>query len=208
MPGVTNGSGGLVPARHHLVVVDDDRPTIGIELADAGRRLALTYVVAEAGWRPRSDRPTVLVSDRLPIDGAPERPHVLVVRPEPLSSRRALRAFTDGEVQAVVDLEAPDELPVALDQLHLGRSLVSRAVVGAAHAYPPLRPRLEQTLHLVVLGRSNLAIARALHESEATAKRDVAELLRCFDSPSRVALASTGHRLGFRRDPSQVLRGG
>jgi DNA-binding NarL/FixJ family response regulator len=41
-------------------------------------------------------------------------------------------------------------------------------------------------------------IARALHESESTAKRDVGDLLRMFDAHNRIGLASTATRLGYR----------
>jgi DNA-binding NarL/FixJ family response regulator len=59
---------------------------------------------------------------------------------------------------------------------------------------------LERTLQLVLRGCTNLAIARQVHQSEATTKRDVAELLRRFDAPNRMALAATAIRLGVHPD--------
>ena len=46
-------------------------------------------------------------------------------------------------------------------------------------------------------GWSNPAIARQLHVSPGTTKRDVAELLRRFDAPNRMALSATALRLGL-----------
>ena len=63
-----------------------------------------------------------------------------------------------------------------------------------------LTPRLERTLLLLVRGRANRDIARELGQSEATTKRDVADLLHRFDAPNRVALAAIAWRLGLSPD--------
>jgi DNA-binding NarL/FixJ family response regulator len=148
----------------------------------------------------------VHVADRLREDAASPPIGVLVIVATPAASRRALEAFTAGRIRAVVDASEPEELPIALRLLRQGLGVVPTRVVEAANRVPVLRPRLERTLQLVLRGQSNRVIARAVHESEATAKRDVAELLRLFDAPNRMALAATAIRLGYPIDAPAPAR--
>jgi DNA-binding NarL/FixJ family response regulator len=179
-----------------------DSPTVYVDLLDTTQRLAMTFVAGEAGWvgAPSVGSADLHVADRLAEEAAPPL-DVLVVPAVPAPSRRAVDAFTTGRVRAVVDAAVPDELPIALSLLRTGLGVVPTRIVDAANRVPALRPRLERTLQLVLRGQSNRVIARAVHESEATAKRDVGELLRLFDAPNRLALATTAIRLGYQLDP-------
>jgi DNA-binding NarL/FixJ family response regulator len=176
--------------------------TVYLDLRDTTVRLALSFAVEEAGWR-RTRTPmagAVHVADRVRErpDAAPL--DVLVIHPSPAASRRALDAFARGAVRSVLVAGEPRSLPWVLHLGRCGLAVVPVAVVEAAHAFPALAPRLERTLELLLRGCTNRAIATTLHQSEATAKRDVAELLRIFDAPNRMTLAATAIRLGVHPD--------
>jgi len=175
------------------------RPSVFVDIGPTTLRLAMAFAVEEAGWTlsPRATDGAARVCDRVPR-GSPEPPlDVLVVTPTSSASRRAVDAFAAGNVRAIVWTTTPRELPHTLELVGRGLSVVPTAVVEAALGWPALRPRLEHTLHLVLRGCSNRHIAAATHQSEATVKRDVAELLRLFDAPNRLALAATVTRLGY-----------
>lgn len=173
-----------------------------IDIHDVAVRFALSFAVEQAAWRrataPAAD--VALVADRVPV--RPDLPpvDVLVVAPNPAASRAGLDAFTAGRVRAVVSATEPASLPLALENGRHGLGVVSRSVLSAAHDFPRLTPRLDHTLRQVMRGRSNREIARGLCQSEATTKRDVAELLRHFDVTNRVALAAAALRLGIGPD--------
>jgi DNA-binding NarL/FixJ family response regulator len=175
---------------------------VHLGLRDLAARFALSFAVDQAGWTRVNDgsRPHARVADRLVV--APDQPalDVLVLAPTPANSRRGIDAFTSGLVRAVVASTDPQALPDALEAGRKGRHLVSGSVLQAAQGFPSLTPRLEHTLLLLVRGRANRDIARELGQSEATTKRDVAELLHRFDAPNRVALAATAWRLGLSPD--------
>jgi DNA-binding CsgD family transcriptional regulator len=175
------------------------RPSVFVDIRATTLRLAMAFAVEEAGWTLtlRAAEGAARVSDRLPL-GSPEPPlDVLVVPPTSSASRRAVDAFAAGIVRAVVPTTTPRDLPHALELVGRGLSVLPTAMVDAALGWPALRPRLEHTLHLVLRGCTNRHIAAATHQSEATVKRDVAELLRLFDAPNRLALAATATRLGY-----------
>jgi DNA-binding NarL/FixJ family response regulator len=88
---------------------------------------------------------------------------------------------------------------MALDAARAGFALIPERVIAAANAAPTLDGRLRETLSLVAAGNSNAGIARALHESESTAKRDVATLMRLFEVTSRRALAGVAAQAGYYR---------
>ena len=170
---------------------------VHLDVADPTLRFALAHACHEAGW-PRSAAAAAdawLVNDRVPAPGAVA--DVLVVPLTPLACRRALDAFAAGLVRAVVPSDEPWALPPALDLAGTGMGCVPHGLVEQAQRFPPLRPRLERTLHLVVRGATVAAMSRALHQSPSSTKRDIAELLRLCDAPSRVALAATVVRLGM-----------
>ncbi len=161
-------------------------------------RLALSFVADRAGWQ-RVDRAAdavIRVADQIRTQVGAPPVDVLVVAPSPAASSRAVRAFTDGAARSVLRATEPDGLRVAVELARRGLGVVPAGVVEAARAFPELGDRLERTLELVLRGWSNPRIARAVHQSEATTKRDVAELLRRFDAPNRVALTAAALRLG------------
>lgn len=179
---------------------DDSRPlTVHLDLRDTTTRYALSFAVEQAGWSRTSDpgAATARVADHLVERADAPALDVLVLAPTPAASRRGVDAFTRGAARAVVSAEEPRALPDALDAGRRGLAVVSRTVLAAASAYPSLTPRLERTLLLVVRGRTNREISRELGQSDATSKRDIAELLHRFDAPNRVALAATAWRLGL-----------
>jgi DNA-binding NarL/FixJ family response regulator len=175
---------------------------VHLDLRDTAVRFAFSFAADLAGWSRTAGRAAdvAVVADRIAerVDVPPL--DVLVLTPTPAASRLAIDAFTSGRVRAIVSDAEPESLAGALEGARGGLSVVSSAIVEAAHRFPSLTARLEHTLHLVVRGRPNRDIARALQQSEATTKRDVAELLRRFDATNRVALAATALRLGLSAD--------
>ena len=179
-----------------------DEPALGgslhLEIADTVVRLAFAYVAAQRGWRTCEGRacPCVRVTDH-GGSWADGRRTVLVVGMDPASCRRALDAVTSGRVHAVVPADEPGLLVAGLDAVQNDLVLLPARVVHRADAAPRLSERLTRTLRLVAAGRSNREIGVALHESESTAKRDVALLLQLFDAPNRTALLAAAARLGY-----------
>jgi hypothetical protein len=172
--------------------------TVHLEVADTTLRYALSFACDQAGWSraPEPGPGVPRVADRVPAAAGPGALDVLVVAPTPLACRRALDAFAGGHVRALVSAAEPASLPCALELRRSGLSSLPSALVDEALRFPPLRPRLERTLQLVVRGATVAAMSRALHQSQSSTKRDIGELLRLFDAPSRLALATTALRLG------------
>ena len=175
----------------------DTARRVHLDVRDTTLRLALAFAADRAGWaQVEVARGAISVADRAPtVPGLPPV-DVLVITASPAAARRALDAFNDGSARGVLRATDPNGLPLALELARRGLGVVPAAVVESARAFPPLDDRLRRTLELVLQGWSNPRIARAVHHSEATTKRDVAELLRRFDAPNRVALAATALRLG------------
>jgi DNA-binding NarL/FixJ family response regulator len=175
---------------------------VRIDLEDSSARFALCFAVEQAGWvRTRRSGPGVAtVADRLPAGPAAALLDVLVVPPTAAAGRAALDALGRGAARAIIAATDPAAVPPALEALREGRCTVSETVLAAARDYPRLTPRLERTLVLVVRGRQNREIARELRLSEATVKRDLAQLLKRFGVPNRVSLVATALRLGLPGD--------
>ena len=175
----------------------DERRRVHLDVADPTLRMALAFAADRAGWEEAASAPGVVtVADKVRPGAATPPLDVLVISASPAAARRAIDAFTDGSARGVLRATDPNGLPLALELARRGLGVVPSAVVEAARGFPSLDERLERTLELVLQGWSNPRIARAVHHSEATTKRDVAELLRRFDAPNRVALAATALRLG------------
>jgi DNA-binding NarL/FixJ family response regulator len=192
-----------------LTIVEERRlplvvgPPVALSVRETTLRLALSFVIEDAGWA-RSEAPgpgCLEVADR--IGGATDaRPlDVLVVAPTPAASRAAMAAFSEGRTRAILDATRPDELPQTLGLVAQQLCVVPAGILDAAHHAPALARRLDDTLHLLLRGQPNRLIARSVHQSEATTKRDVAELLRLFDAPNRTALVATATRLGYADAP-------
>jgi DNA-binding NarL/FixJ family response regulator len=163
-------------------------------------RLALAFVLDDAGWRRSTSGGLGVATVADVVPSRPDRPpvDVLVVHPCPAQCHLAVRALALGQARAVLDARQPERLPDVLHAVMTGLAVLPHAVIDAAREVPPLSERLGHTLELVLAGRSNTAIARTLHESESTAKRDVAELLRLFDVTNRLTLVASAVRLGYR----------
>jgi DNA-binding NarL/FixJ family response regulator len=174
---------------------------VRIDLEDSSVRFALCYAVERAGWirTRRGGAGVASIADRV-SDAADEPIDVLVVPPTPAASRGAMDAFARGAARAVIAATDPAAVPRALEAVRLGLCTVSQSVAVAARDFPSLTPRLERTLLLVLRGRRNKEIARDLRLSEATVKRDLAELLHRFGVPNRVTLVATALRLGLPGD--------
>jgi DNA-binding NarL/FixJ family response regulator len=170
---------------------------VDIDVADTTLRLALCFVAEDSGWQrgPTDDR-ALLVSTRA---RAGTTVHVLVVEPRPADCKAAIEAVASGRALAILCADEPDRLAMALDAARAGFALIPGRVIAAANAAPTLDGRLRETLSLVAAGNSNASIARTLHESESTAKRDVATLMRLFDVTSRRALAGVAAQAGYYR---------
>jgi DNA-binding CsgD family transcriptional regulator len=179
---------------------------VHLSIADTTLRLALSFVLDDSGYRRTHDpkAATVVVAtafglgaDRLPID-------VLVVPPFPASAHAAMDAVNKGLARGVLSATDPLRLPFTIEAVLSGVVVVPIEVVDAANGAPQLGPRLEDTLRLVLDGCSNNVIARRLHQSESTVKRDITELLEAFDAHNRAALVSVASRLGYGGDMSHV----
>jgi DNA-binding NarL/FixJ family response regulator len=172
---------------------------VHLDVNDTTLRLALSFVAEDAGWRRGGeDEPHLTVSDRLQNACRQHPVDVLVVRAEPAACQAAVHAVAEGRARAVVAADDPERLPAALDAAAAGFVLMAQSIVAIANLAPVLGERLVATLRLVASGLSNPAIARRLHESESTAKRDVAELVRLLDVSSRAEVSEAANRLGFR----------
>ena len=132
------------------------------------------------------------------VTRAPRPLDVLVTDPTPASSRLALEAFTAGRALAIVASTEPHTLPRALELARAGYGIVPRVVVEAAERLPEIPARLEQVLQLVLRGRTNVVISRALGQSLSSTKRDMTMLLHLFDAANRQALIAAAMRMGIR----------
>jgi DNA-binding NarL/FixJ family response regulator len=172
---------------------------VHLDVEETTLRLALSFVAEDAGWRRggRSDA-HVVVSDQLHT-ATGERPvGVLVITPQPARCQAALRAVAHGWASVLLSADDPEQLPAGLEAARSGFVLMPKRLVDAANQVPPLDDRLTQTLILVAAHKSNSAIARALQESESTAKRDVSALMRLLEVRTRGELGVAAARLGYR----------
>lgn len=184
---------------------------VHLDVDDTTLRLALSFVAEDAGWvRGGWDDACVVVSDQLHRCTAARPIGVLVVTPEPARCREGVEAIARGWASVLLSADDPEQLPAALDAATAGFVLMPKRLVDAANQVPALDERLIRTLTLVAAHNSNPAIARVLHESESTAKRDIAALMRLLGVRSRSDLAEAAGRLGYRlggrlptRAPSQ-----
>ena len=176
-----------------------DGPRVHVDVVEVTLRLALSFVLDDAGFRrtPDAQRADVVVSEQLPPPSSARPLDVLVVRPLPARALAAVDAVSSGRARAALAATDPLALPTTLDALAAGLAVIPQIVVAAASEAPALAERLRDTLRLVQHGCSNGVIARRLHCSQSTVKRDVAELLRLFDAPNRASLAATASALGF-----------
>jgi DNA-binding CsgD family transcriptional regulator len=162
-----------------------------LHVAVASRVLhhALLHVAEAAGWQPtlHGGPGVAVVSDRLSEEWEID---VLVVQPTPLGSRGGMEAVTAGRARAVLCADEPDALPSALGNVTEDWCLLPVRVIELAAMLPVLTGRQREIARAIVAGQPNRMIARGLHVSEATVKREVGILLRTFDAPDRFGLVS------------------
>lgn len=113
-----------------------------------------------------------------------------------------LRAISAGAKGYVAEEASSDVLKKAIREVHKGSVWVPRRVLAAfieratdythrvhARSAPKVSRREREVLRLLVAGCSNREIAGELGIIEATVKAHVAQLLRKFGVPNRIALS-------------------
>jgi DNA-binding CsgD family transcriptional regulator len=183
-------------------VLTSGAASVRVEVASTVVRLALLYVARDGGWGVCEHEGRCgcrRVSDRLPV--GPDCLDVAVANPEPASCQAAIEATLAGQVRAVVLASEPEDLTAACAGLAEGLTVIPTRVIELGSLAPKLTERQRATLRLLAKGASSTTIARALRQSESTAKRDIAELLQLFDVPNRAALVSSAAALGFVPGP-------
>ena len=172
--------------------------SVGLDVVSTVTRLALSFVIDQAGWvRCGHDRPCSCVTVTDQIDRGGRSADVIVTRTEPAACHDAIQAVVAGRARAVILNDEPESLTPTVVALAAGTMTIPQRALELSLAAPELSDRLRETLRLLAAGQSSRTIARALHESESTAKRDITELLSLFDVPNRTALISAATRLGF-----------
>jgi DNA-binding NarL/FixJ family response regulator len=121
----------------------------------------------------------------------------VVVDPVAAACQDALDAVVRGQARTAICSDDPEALPGALDAAVRNTVALPCRVVEEANRAPRLPDRLATTLHLVLAGCSNPSIARQLHQSESTVKRDINTLLRRFSAPNRLALVGVARSAGY-----------
>ena len=172
--------------------------SVRLEVASTLVRLALLYVIGDRGWGTCAHEGAcrcLVVSDRLPAGRCPI--DVLVVRDEPAACQDAIQAALSGRVRSVVLWNEPEGIAAACEGLGEGLAVIPLRVLELGSRAPRLSDRQRETLCLLARGTSSTDIAGALHQSQSTAKRDIAELLHLFDAPNRAALISSAATLGY-----------
>lgn len=173
--------------------------SVRVDVSSSVVRLALCYVARDAGLLLCQDITgacrCIVVHDRLPLGSGSI--DVLVVQDSPAGCQEALAATLDGRVRSVVLWNEPDGLALACHGFGTGQAVIPNRVLELAACAPRMTDRQRETLRLLAQGRSSARIASILHQSESTAKRDIAELLELFDVPNRTALVAYAASLGF-----------
>ena len=172
--------------------------TVRLDVGDVTLRIAVGHVVQHAGYRvlEAGGHADSLVTDDPGVRAGAE-PVVVVVTPIAAHCLAALRAVLDGRASAVVCADDPERLPVALDALLGGWTVVERRAIEIAGDAPRLDERRTVVLQLVLRGHTNQQLAARLAQSVSTVKRDVAELFALFDATNRLELAANARALGF-----------
>jgi DNA-binding NarL/FixJ family response regulator len=172
---------------------------VHLDIADVTLRLALTYVLEAHGHRRSAgaDDADAIVVDRLGLRTARHPVDTVVVDPVAAACQDALDAVVRGEARTAICSDDPEALIGALDAALRRTVALPCRVVEEANRAPRLPDRLAATLHLVLAGCSNPNIARQLHQSESTVKRDINTLLRRFAAPNRLALVGIARSAGY-----------
>ena len=177
---------------------------VQITVANVTVRLALSYVLERLGHRPTVHQgdDVLRVADLRCLPPGDRPVDVLVVEPLPLHCREAVDRIVRGGALAAITSDRPETLGSALHAAADGTILLPSRVIELANSLPRLPERLDATLRLVVAGHTNARIARHLHRSESTVKRDISELLRSFHAPNRQSLAGVAAAAGYNGRPT------
>lgn len=205
--GIGGDGGGAAGAL--LTVVEDRSPDgppehareVVIDVVSETLRDAMLFTAQTAGWRPRrSVRPdTVVVTDFLSTSvPADRRRTVLVVDPTPLGAREGMRALANGRVASLVCSDRTSDLRTALEALSEGWMATPSRVVELSAQMPELTERQLEMVAAVVSARTNVQIARELHVSLATVKRELAVIGGLLGASGRSELVQAARRLGVR----------
>lgn len=172
---------------------------VHLDVADVTLRLALTYVLETHGHRRAAgtDDADAVVVDRFGLRTAKRPVDTVVVDPVAAACQEALDAVVTGAARSAICSDDPEALAEALEAAGRRTVALPYRVVEEANRAPRLPDRLTATLHLVLAGYSNPAIARQLHQSESTVKRDINTLLRRFTAPNRLALVGIARSAGY-----------
>lgn len=183
---------------------DEALKRVRIVVANQMIARALQAIAEFHGWKrvTNGSFEHVLVTDRLPDpDGIQHDTLVVLVADRtPWSARQALDAVANHQADAVVRSDAPEDLPQALSLLAVGTTSIPFGLTEAAESMPPLTTRQIQILQGVRSGQCNADIARALHLSLASVKRELTVLYDVLDVASRSTLSARAGRLGISDD--------
>ena len=180
----------------------DGQLEFSLQVSGTTLRHALSFVGASGGLLERATvtEQTVVVCDSLRAATSPDthRRRVLVVEPTPLAAQRSLRAITTGRAMAVFFADEPDDLLASVHAVAADRATVPRRVIDLAAAMPELTERQLAVLVGIASGRRNHEIARSLHLSAASVKRELAELFRSLGAQNRIEASVVCLQLGIR----------
>ena len=167
-----------------------------VVLRDRVRALASTAVLERAGWAVVGEDAEVDVTIS---DAADEKrpPTVAVVDALPYPCHEAVRALMHGAVQGAVVADDIVHLAVVARTAAAGFVVVSPIALALAATAPELTERQEMVLASLAAGASVPSVARRLHQSVTTVKRDVAAISELLGVSSRAELVREAVRLGL-----------
>jgi DNA-binding NarL/FixJ family response regulator len=166
---------------------------------------ALSVTAQRQGWSllPAPAPGSVLITDVVPSATIGEQAAavVLVSEPTPFGARRALDAVAALQVTAVVCADEPGDLQAALACLAEDRGSIPRRVGSLAARMPEVNPRQVALLGAVLAGQTTAQMARGLHLSSASVKRELGTLSRTLRVTTRAALFARALELGVQPAP-------
>lgn len=166
---------------------------------------ALSVTAQRSGWQLRrsAGADCVLLTDHVPSEHEAARvgPIVLVIEPTPFSARRAVDALGALRITSVVRSDEPDDLEAALRCLDQDRSSFPREVLVLARRMPAVNERQASLLGAVLAGQTTAQMAKGLHLSPASVKRELSAVSSLLGVPTRAALFARALELGVRPAP-------
>lgn len=146
---------------------------------------------------------SVLITDRIPSTpyqrGADAV--VLVIEPTPFGARQAVDALGALRITSVVAADRPEDLEAALECLVSDRASLPRRVLELAAQMPDVSERQVGLLGAVLAGQTTSQMARGLHLSPASVKRELSTVSSVLGVGSRPTLFARALELGVRPAP-------